>query len=225
MSNWRTFRRDSGRLGRSSVIDFWQLSRTVQDPSIPNLPLETPESGPTIVSAGFAITGAGVITLNGAAIAASHAAITTAAVFAPVSMATAAARLDLQGTAVLTFQGDAVTSGTIAAAEFQITAAGAFEATGAALNASTFDLSAVAELVFEGAAESGVIASAAFGIDTQAALTFEGEAVPDNTVVTLGADQWRIRKEDQDEEAEIMALMEQIIPMAVAHRTGLQVRR
>ena len=43
MSDQRRFRRDSGRLGRGPIQDFWQLTRTVQDPQIPNLPLEDPE--------------------------------------------------------------------------------------------------------------------------------------------------------------------------------------
>lgn len=39
MSQWRRMG-SSGRLYRDPVVDFWQISRTVQDPSIPNLPLE-----------------------------------------------------------------------------------------------------------------------------------------------------------------------------------------
>ena len=35
----------SGRLYSSPISDFWQVSTTDQDPSIPNLPLETAESG------------------------------------------------------------------------------------------------------------------------------------------------------------------------------------
>jgi hypothetical protein len=40
-SNWF-----SGRLLTAPIADFWQVSRTVQDPSIPNLPLETPDAAP-----------------------------------------------------------------------------------------------------------------------------------------------------------------------------------
>jgi len=35
----------SGRLYSSPISDFWQVSTTDQDPSVPNLPLETAESG------------------------------------------------------------------------------------------------------------------------------------------------------------------------------------
>lgn len=45
MSDRRRLGWSSGRLTTSPIKDFWQISRTVQDPSIPNLPLETPEGG------------------------------------------------------------------------------------------------------------------------------------------------------------------------------------
>lgn len=35
----------NGRLISSPLTDFWQISQTVQDPSIPNLPLTTPAGG------------------------------------------------------------------------------------------------------------------------------------------------------------------------------------
>jgi len=35
----------SGRLVSTPLTDFWQISRTVQDPAIPNLPMETPSGG------------------------------------------------------------------------------------------------------------------------------------------------------------------------------------
>jgi hypothetical protein len=41
VSDQRGFTRRSGRLTSTPITDFWQASRTVQDPSIPNLPLET----------------------------------------------------------------------------------------------------------------------------------------------------------------------------------------
>lgn len=41
MSDQRRFIRASGRLPSSPISDFWQPSRTAQDPPIPNLPLET----------------------------------------------------------------------------------------------------------------------------------------------------------------------------------------
>jgi len=39
---WRTLQWLDGRLARCSQIGFWKISRTFQDPSIPNLPMETP---------------------------------------------------------------------------------------------------------------------------------------------------------------------------------------
>lgn len=63
MSDRRRFRWDSGRLGRGPIQDFWQVSLTVQDPSIPNLPLETPTSG-----GAYSLTAdAGALTLTGQA--------------------------------------------------------------------------------------------------------------------------------------------------------------
>ena len=49
MSDRRTHRWLSGRLISTSAYDFWQISRTVQDPPIPNLPLETPAEAPATV--------------------------------------------------------------------------------------------------------------------------------------------------------------------------------
>ncbi len=52
MSDRRRFRRDSGRLGRGPITDFWQISATVQDPEVPNLPLETggtPPAAPDLI--------------------------------------------------------------------------------------------------------------------------------------------------------------------------------
>lgn len=40
MSDQRRFVWRSGRLPSTPITDFWQISRTVQDPQIPNLPLE-----------------------------------------------------------------------------------------------------------------------------------------------------------------------------------------
>lgn len=45
MSDQRRFLWWSGRLASAPIRDFWQISTTVQDPSIPNLPLETPSGG------------------------------------------------------------------------------------------------------------------------------------------------------------------------------------
>ena len=42
MTQWRTLRNNCGRLYRTNLGDFWQISTTVQDPSVPNMPLETP---------------------------------------------------------------------------------------------------------------------------------------------------------------------------------------
>jgi hypothetical protein len=58
----RTFRWDSGRLGRNAQRDFWQISTTVQDPEIPNLPLETPQGGPGFVDLAASLAGVQVVT-------------------------------------------------------------------------------------------------------------------------------------------------------------------
>lgn len=44
---WRSLRNNCGRLRRWNQEKFWQLTRTVVDPQIPNLPLETPSGGGT----------------------------------------------------------------------------------------------------------------------------------------------------------------------------------
>lgn len=199
-----------------NAVDFALVAYT--QPTFPYVGWELLPGSGTIASAAFSFTPSAALTLTGASINASELALTQAAVLTMQGAAIHASKVDLQGTATLTFQGDAVISGIVVPADFQIAAAGVFEATGASLNASTFDLSALSDISFQGVAETGVIASAAFGIEAQGSLTFDGDAVPDDTVVTLGADQWRIRKDDYDEEAEIVALMQQIIPMAVAHR-------
>lgn len=52
MSDYRRTGRLSGRLITSPITDFWQIARDAQDPSIPNLPLETPAaSGPITATA------------------------------------------------------------------------------------------------------------------------------------------------------------------------------
>lgn len=69
MSDRRRFRWDSGRLGRGPIQDFWQISVTVQDPEVPNLPLETPATGgPTIIEADGASAGSSSVTGVGAAV-------------------------------------------------------------------------------------------------------------------------------------------------------------
>lgn len=45
MNDWRRLFWISGRLVSTPLTDFWQISRTVQDPAIPNLPLITPSGG------------------------------------------------------------------------------------------------------------------------------------------------------------------------------------
>lgn len=47
MSRWVTLRNNCGRLYRTNLSDFWEISLTIQDPQIPNLPLETAGGGPT----------------------------------------------------------------------------------------------------------------------------------------------------------------------------------
>lgn len=45
MNNWLRIRWNSGQLVSTPLSDFWQVSRTEQDPPIPNLPLESPAGG------------------------------------------------------------------------------------------------------------------------------------------------------------------------------------
>lgn len=45
MNDGRRLIRLNGRLISTPLTDFWQISQTVQDPSIPNLPLTTPAGG------------------------------------------------------------------------------------------------------------------------------------------------------------------------------------
>jgi hypothetical protein len=80
MGLWRTFRWDSGRLGRSAQIDFWQISRTAQDPSIPNFPLETPTAGSRTIDLG--------VTLAGCVVAAAATLVATAALAVQLAGAT-----------------------------------------------------------------------------------------------------------------------------------------
>lgn len=56
----RTFRWTSGGLGGNAQRDFWQIGITVQDPQIPNLPLETPWA-PGFVNLAAVLAGATVI--------------------------------------------------------------------------------------------------------------------------------------------------------------------
>lgn len=45
MNDWRRLIWLNGNLISTPLTDFWQISQTVQDPSIPNLPLTTPAGG------------------------------------------------------------------------------------------------------------------------------------------------------------------------------------
>lgn len=51
MSDKRRFGWRSGRLPTTPIADFLQISTTVQDPAIPNLPLETPAGGAVALTA------------------------------------------------------------------------------------------------------------------------------------------------------------------------------
>jgi len=62
VSDQRRFRWDSGRLGRGPIQDFWQIARQLQDPQIPNLPLEDPDD-----PGGFPTQFAGLRTFDNAA--------------------------------------------------------------------------------------------------------------------------------------------------------------
>jgi hypothetical protein len=130
--------------------------------------------------------------------------------------------VDIQGVSTLVFQGDAVSGGTVAAAAFEIAATAVFDPNGAQINASTFDPSGISDLQFEGYAIPGnTIVSADFAITAQATLTFQGDGGEDNTVVTLGAKPWRVQKDDTEEWEELMVMMQEIIPQAIAHRMGM----
>lgn len=56
MSNYRRLIWISGRLVSTPLIDFWQLTPEVQDPSIPNLPISTPAGGPATIVGTLAVT-------------------------------------------------------------------------------------------------------------------------------------------------------------------------
>ena len=45
---WRTLAWWSGRLMSDNIADLWAVSLTIQDPQIPNLPLETPPVPPVV---------------------------------------------------------------------------------------------------------------------------------------------------------------------------------
>lgn len=181
-------------------------------------------SSGTIAEAAFDFSQAASTSWTGASINASALALTQNAALTLQGAALAEAKADTQQSAALDWGATFIT---VSAAAFDWSQTSLWAPETSAIAGSSIDLAQTAQLIFEGAeAGGGTIAAAEFGIEAEAELSFQGQGAPANTVVTLGADKWRIeRQRDIEEEAELMALMEQIIPMAVAHRTGLQVRR
>jgi len=60
MSNQRRFTWRSGSLPGTPITDFFQIAITVQDPSVPNLPLETPYVAPPVGGSLYTLTLMGV---------------------------------------------------------------------------------------------------------------------------------------------------------------------
>lgn len=83
MSDQRRFVWRSGRLASSPLIDGWAIDLDSRDPSIPNLPLETPAAPPAPAAGGFfslALLGVGGIGAGGGTPAAAEAFLTMAPV-------------------------------------------------------------------------------------------------------------------------------------------------
>ena len=108
MSDQRRFTWSSGRLPSTPLTDFWQASLTVQDPQVPNLPLETPEAGGSDLN--FAIDTAGAITIAGQ--------VLTAA----VGQALTPGAITIAGQVVASSVGQELTAGAVTIAGQTITA-------------------------------------------------------------------------------------------------------
>lgn len=108
----------SGRLVSTPLTDFWQISRTVQDPSIPNLPMETPSGGSasgtySATEGADALSASGAVTVSSSYAATENADTVSASGNIPVSSIYAAA----EGSDSLGANGDIPISSLYAATE------------------------------------------------------------------------------------------------------------
>lgn len=116
MSDQRRFLRWSGRLLSQPINDFWQISTTVQDPSIPNLPLETPAAGGSVIgtwtgTGGMTFAGTGPLARIRAPSASGGVAFAGAAPIARVRVPATSGGITLAGTAALARTRAFLTSG------------------------------------------------------------------------------------------------------------------